>query len=261
MQPTELDASEDVFIWGNNTGINGDDLEASDSYIDNHSCVNKISSFFVGSSPMLYSRLKPKVLNILRDGCYKVLNDMPTSNIYDTLPGGRSEFLHQAIKGGYIDNTTVEVIHMFIRESILNYILENRDMYSNETDTINQQDVYDLLSVSINLTRMHDYHRTHDHRCDLSGAIYLDVDTDVINTDNNPQGCIEWFTNSSTYLRHTSPFAYATFQPKSGDCCLWSGIVPHHVYPTFKPTDRLMLTYNANFIIDDDAIIGEAQTK
>ena len=39
-----------------------------------------------------------------------------------------------------------------------------------------------------------------------------------------------------------------------------TGDIPHHVYPTFKPNNRLMITYNANFNIDTDQLPGKAMT-
>ena len=253
-------AKDDVFIWGNYNHLTGDKLSLDETYVERHSCVNGIARFNVGDSGMLYSKLKPKILDKLRGDCYAMLHNMPTSHTYTTLPEGRSEFLHQAIAGGYIDVDSVEIIKMFISESIYNFAMEYRNTRGGEIDTLDKNNLFELLSVSVNLTKMHDYHRTHDHQCDLSGAIYLDVDTSVINDDNAPQGCIEWFTTFNTFIRISNPHAYACFLPKSGDCCLWRGDIPHHVYPTFKPNNRLMITYNANFNIDTNQLPGEAQT-
>lgn len=250
----DVPASEDHFIWGNEEpGLRADLLETTESYTKKHSCIDKIATFFVGTNTMLYSKLKRNILNKLRDDCYQMLEDMPTSHIYNTLPGGRSEFIHQAVKGNYISETTVELIEMVIRECITNYIAENMEVFSHEIVNIDSKKIFDLLSVSINLTTLHDYHRVHDHRCDLSGAVYLDVDSEAINKETCPQGCIEWFSMAPVFLRTSCPVAYTCFIPESGDGCLWKGTVPHHVYPTFTPNKRLMITYNANFITSDEA--------
>lgn len=245
----DIPASEDHFIWGSDEpALRAELLETAESYTKKHSCVDKIATFFVGTNTMLYSKVKRNILNKLRDDCYQMLEDMPTSHLYDTLPGGRSEFIHQAVKGNYISKATVELITMLIRECITNYIMENDEVFSHEIALIDPKKVFEMHSISINLTTQYDYHRTHDHHCDLSGAIYLDVDEQAINKQTCPQGCIEWFSTAPVFLQSTCPIAYAAFLPTSGDCCLWKGTVPHHVYPTFKPNNRLMITYNANFV-------------
>jgi hypothetical protein len=251
-QAADVPASEDHFIWGSEeSGLRAELLETTESYTKKHSCVDKIATFFVGTNPMLYSKLKASILNKLRNDCYQMLEDMPTSHIYDTLPGGRSEFIHQAIKGNYISESSVELINMLIKECVTNYVMENDQVFSHEIDLIDNRRVFEVHSISVNLTTQHDYHRTHDHSCDLSGAVYLDVDSEAINKKTCPQGCIEWFSTAPVFLQSSCPIAYLSFMPESGDGCLWKGTVPHHVYPTFKPNKRLMITYNANFITNE----------
>ena len=98
-----------------------------------------------------------------------------------------------------------------------------------------------------------DYHTPHQHSdSQISGAIYLDINTNEINQENYPDGCIRWFIPNVGFDKGPgengvcSDIFQAYYIPRSGTSWAWPARVLHLTCPFRGNTVRKMISFNCS---------------
>lgn len=220
----------------------------------NKSSFSKVAIVDLYGSIGTYCKLKPKVLDYVSEGCSTAIKSCSQRQSYDNLLNGKTEFIHHLVAQGLLNEDTFTVCKKICIDLIKEHIHMLIDEYSKDSmehitrRKINPDFPFKITSMAVNITKQYDYHPIHDHQSDFAAGIYLVVDEEQV---NNAAGCFGLVLPGSQNSLTAPPNHLFQVSPRAGDCLLWTGNLQHYMLPCFKPGDRIMLTFNANWNYDN----------
>lgn len=117
--------------------------------------------------------------------------------------------------------------------------------------------VYKLQSMWINYQRKGESNPIHQHDCDISFVIYVDIPQEIIDEEprhgahNLPPGCIVFdhaqsmnHLDDDIFRKALSPINHFVHQPKTGEMFIFPSTLRHYVLPFYSDVVRKSISGN-----------------